>query len=120
MDEQIINVIVRQKNTPPWFLSAIYALPNHGFWLHLWEYLICMARLVMVPWMLIGDFNQILCADENRGGRPTAAANMTLFVDMIQQCSLHDLGFDGPRYTWSNMRQDADLVQERLDRVLCN
>lgn len=104
MDEQIINVIVRQKDTPPWFLSTIYALPNHVFRLHLWEYLICMARLVMVPWMLIGDFNQILCADKKCGGRPTTAANMTPFVDMIQQCSLHDLGFDGPRYTWNNMR----------------
>lgn len=51
------------------------------------------------------------------GGRPAAAANMTSFMEMIQQCELHDLGFEGPRYTWSNMRQDANLVQERLDRA---
>jgi hypothetical protein len=38
----------------------------------------------------------------------------------LQDCELRDLGFEGPKFTWSN-RQDADThVKVRLDRAVAN
>jgi hypothetical protein len=31
-----------------------------------------------------------------------------------------DLGFKGPRYTWSNCRSGKELTKERLDRAIAN
>lgn len=38
----------------------------------------------------------------------------------INQAGLHDLGYRGPAYTWSNKRSPQDLICERLDRALAN
>ena len=31
-----------------------------------------------------------------------------------------DMGFSGPRYTWTNRREINNLIQERIDRVFMN
>jgi hypothetical protein len=31
-----------------------------------------------------------------------------------------DLGFSGPKFTWTNLRGVADLIQERLDKGWAN
>lgn len=36
---------------------------------------------------------------------------------MIEVCGFIDLGFIGPKFTWTNNREDGVLNQERLDRV---
>lgn len=42
------------------------------------------------------------------------------FVHMVCTCGLVDMGFTGPKFTWSNMRRGLENVQERLDRVFAN
>lgn len=71
-----------------------------------------------LPWLLLGDFNQILDNSEKRGGSPPLGARIRAFKEAISACGLIDLGFFGPRFTWSNMRKGLVDVQERLDRVL--
>ena len=45
---------------------------------------------------------------------------MEAFQTALEECHLGDLGFTGPRFTWSNKRQDDMYTQERLDRVVGN
>lgn len=42
------------------------------------------------------------------------------FSETIRECDLFDLGWKGLPFTWSNMRYDPDLIEERLDRFLCS
>jgi hypothetical protein len=42
------------------------------------------------------------------------------FHRALEDCSLSDLGFSGPKFTWSNGRDGAAFTQERLDRVVKN
>ena len=35
---------------------------------------------------------------------------------MHDHCNLLDLGFSGPKFTWTNKRDIGNLIQERLDR----
>lgn len=39
---------------------------------------------------------------------------------MIKNCKLLDLGFSGPKFTWSNMCKGIANVQEWIDQALFN
>lgn len=69
IDAQIINVLVRFGNQKPWLLPAIYASSNATNREWLWLYLKDLGKVVDYPWMLIGDFNQILNETEKKGGK---------------------------------------------------
>ncbi|KAL5819223.1 hypothetical protein ACOSQ4_023065 [Xanthoceras sorbifolium] len=56
----------------------------------------------------------------NRGGLPRAINQIRNFREALNDCSLGDLGFKGPPFTWCNGRTGASLVQERIDRGVCN
>lgn len=43
---------------------------------------------------------------------------MTQFCDVISQCNLVDLGFEGPQFTWTNKQNYPFTIHERLDRFL--
>lgn len=42
------------------------------------------------------------------------------FQRALEDCRLHDLGFKGPKYTWSNGRHGRDYTLERLNKVVAN
>lgn len=83
-------------------------------------YLKELGKVVDYPWMLIGDFNQILNKTEKKGGKRFGSKRAKAFAHMIEECELHDLGFSRPRFTWCNLRKGPERVQERLDRALEN
>ncbi|KAK2647698.1 hypothetical protein Ddye_015187 [Dipteronia dyeriana] len=42
------------------------------------------------------------------------------FREAVEDYNLEDMGFTGPKFTWSNKREGASSIAERLDRGLCN
>lgn len=46
--------------------------------------------------------------------------NSCSYVDCMNCCGMLDLGFSGPKYTWTNKRGLSDLIQFRLDRCWDN
>lgn len=69
-----------------------------------------------LPWLIDGDFNEILSNDEKKGGLLQFSALMDAFRDGLSNCELHDLGFTGAPFTWSNQWVDPHTVWCRLDR----
>ena len=69
--------------------------------------------------MIAGDFNEILASNEKFSSSPASQRRISCFQNCLDSCNLLNLGFNGPRFTWTNKRQDG-LVMKRLDRVLCN
>lgn len=55
------------------------------------------------PWLVLGDFDEILRQVEKLGSRPIKLTQALRFNDMVNDCSLIDRGFTGPRFTWSNL-----------------
>ena len=45
-------------------LTAIYALPNFNKRKIFWDYLQNLATTISLPWVLLGDFNDMLSDDE--------------------------------------------------------
>ena len=86
----------------------------------LWSNLFEVAKLHNLPWLLLGDFNETLCGDDKLRGRQVNLNRAIYFKGCLDSCNLIDLGFSGPKFTWSNQRQVTDLILEQLDRCFAN
>ena len=65
-----------------------------------------------LPWIYLGDFNEILASDEKNGGVCRPMAPMLKFRHTLLHCGLVDLGFNGYRFTWRNGRDEEAFVEE--------
>lgn len=65
---------------------------------------------------MLGNFNDIASPNEKFGGRPPNLSRIATFNKNLDYYNLIDLGFKGPKFTWTNNRRNLNLVMERLDR----
>ena len=54
-----------------------------------------------LPWVCMGDFNEIMHAKEKEGGGVRPVRQMRAFCEAINKCQLRDLGYVGSDFTWS-------------------
>ncbi|KAK9951381.1 hypothetical protein M0R45_006828 [Rubus argutus] len=68
----------------------------------------------VLPWALVGDFNEILHAGEKQDGQRRRESQMRGFREVVDYANLIDLGFVRTKFTWSNkhtkIRLDCALV----------
>ncbi|KAL0005366.1 hypothetical protein SO802_012927 [Lithocarpus litseifolius] len=119
--EQEIHGLVKVNSSGlSWIISAIYASPRLSERRMLWHNLKLVNDLHNLPWIMLGDFNEVLSSVEKLGGRPVNAYRAGLFQECLNACGMMDMGFVGSNFTWTNLRNFSDLIQERLDRGFCN
>lgn len=117
---QGVHGVVEVRNLNHTFvLSAIYANPRYATRKLLWKELCDMAGSVTHPWLVLGDFNEMINQGEKLGGRPIKKNRAHLYAATMNACNLLDLGFHGQKYTWSNMRRRNPFF-ERIDRGWVN
>lgn len=68
----------------------------------------------------MGDFNEIVHLSEKLSGSSREYSSANSFAEVIDQCSLMDLGYEGPQFPWTNKQHPPNTIQERLDRFLAN
>jgi hypothetical protein len=71
-----------------------------------------------LPWLLMGDFNEVLWQEEHLSQHQRPVNQMEAFREVLFDCNLSDLGFAGVPYTYDNRRQGRANVKVRLDRAL--
>jgi hypothetical protein len=54
------------------------------------------------------------------GSRDRDDNQMALFRSYLDDCGLMDMGFTGPKYTWSNKQAEGKNIKVRLDREITN
>ncbi|XP_030948868.1 uncharacterized protein LOC115972747 [Quercus lobata] len=86
----------------------------------LWNNLATVAESHNLPWVIARDFNEPLNFNDKFGGREISITRSLLFKECLDKCNMIDLGFLGPRFTWTNLREVDALIQERIDRVFVN
>ena len=119
--EQEIHATVKVRNSNlSWLLSAIYASPRYAERQVLWNNLNRVAELHNLPWVLAGDFNEPIVGEDKFGGRPVSMNRSLILKECLDRCNMIDLGFNGPRFTWTNRREVQGLIQERIDRFFVN
>ena len=70
--------------------------------------------------MCLGDFNDLLVANEKRGRRGHPNWLFQGFKSAITDSGLIDLGMEGYQFTWERSRGRVDWVEEKLDRVFAS
>ncbi|XP_062076011.1 uncharacterized protein LOC133780155 [Humulus lupulus] len=71
------------------------------------------------PWVILGDFNEILNSKERIGARVKFRKPVD-FKDYVEHCHLEDVKYRGNYYTWSNKQQGDNRIYSKIDRVLAN
>ncbi|XP_023917864.2 uncharacterized protein LOC112029415 [Quercus suber] len=118
--KQEIHATVSFSSKPLWLLSSIHGSPRFAERCLLWENLNSIAELHAMPWVIAGDFNEVLMGDDKFGGRLVNLGKALRFQECLDNYNMIDIGFSRPRYTWSNRRPLSRLIQERIDRVFLN
>lgn len=69
----------------------------------------------------MGDFNEILAGEEHSNYQDSdlMTSGMRDFENVVQHCRLLDMGFQGPKFTWCNKRDEGN-INKKLDRFLVN
>lgn len=70
--------------------------------------------------VLFWDFNEVLNLNKKIGGNEKRVTMVNEFREAIRDCDLKDLGSGGYPFTWSNRRFGPHIIEEKLDRFLCN
>lgn len=91
--------------------TGIYGFASNGERVLTWDLLRTLTAQSTLPWMVAGDFNEILSNADKSGGPSRGEAAMARFREALVDCGLSDMGFVGSRFTWSNR-----YTKERLDR----
>lgn len=87
---QTITVLMNNKGGD-WLLTFIYASPTPNTRKNLWKYLDDLGSLSNLPWVLMGDFNEICSSAEKKGGRNSFTN--TGMAEWIDINGMVDLGF---------------------------
>jgi len=116
-----INAVIQcSPAEPKWKFIGFYGHPDVNRWCEAWSLLRYLAKFSPVPWLCIGDFNAITSSMEKSSSSARSHSQNFDFQRALADCQLVDLGFHGPKYTWSNGRGGAALTRKRLDRAVAN
>ncbi|XVE93717.1 hypothetical protein REPUB_Repub01dG0218300 [Reevesia pubescens] len=85
LKQQIISLTVTDSRGFKWGLSVVYASPTPSIRDILWNHLYSFNTFDSLPWLLVGDFNQILSGLEKQWGRPEPFSRMNSFSGNIGQ-----------------------------------
>lgn len=119
-DKQAINVLIQQHGSIKWIFSAIFASPDYATRERLWEAFASVSHTHNYPWLVAGDFNQVATFDDKQGGSMIHANRILKLARWHRVCNLVDLGFSGPRFTWSYAWETGHRILERLDWAYFN
>lgn len=115
-----IDFEVENNQVGRWRYTGFYGCPERERRRDSWDIIRNLAGRSALPWCIIGDFNDMLFADEKKGGRVHPRSLLVGFGDTIVSCGLTDLGYKGEKFTCEKSRGNNGWVQERLDRGLAN
>lgn len=86
-------MVVTSIAKPTWLLFAIYSSPWFAERRLLWENLESVVNLHSMPWVITGDFNEVLMGDDKLGGSPINISRALQFQECLDTCRMIDIGF---------------------------
>lgn len=91
-----IDMIVKKNGEEPWRLTNIYGEATVSERQKTWDLLRFLRSESELPWVCIGDYNEVLSPEEHFGVGERCARQMTGFKEAVDVAGLCDLGFVGP------------------------
>ncbi|XP_019155096.1 PREDICTED: uncharacterized protein LOC109151960 [Ipomoea nil] len=113
-----VDVEVTMPGIAPWRMTGYYGFLERNRRLEAWNLLRTLANQSQLPWVVIGDINDLLFQSEKRGGNPHPNGLLRSFGETIDDCSLAQMPMQGYLFTWKKGEGTKDWLEERLDKVL--
>ena len=82
-----------------------------------WDHLINLNSVFDLPWLIIGDFNELESANEKRGGRPVSLRRIGRLPQFLRASQCESVSVQGYPFSWKQ-RIHGTWIYERLDRGL--
>lgn len=89
-----------------WRLTDFYGHPIAAHRHLSWSLLADLGQRSCLPCLCLGDFNEILSAEEQLGENQRRESQMDGFWEAVNACQLVDIGFVGCSYTWTNNKEN--------------
>ncbi|XP_057800052.1 uncharacterized protein LOC131015604 [Salvia miltiorrhiza] len=103
-----------------WRLTGFYGFPDRSCRRDSWNLLRRLAGVNSLPWVVIGDFNDLLDPGDKRGHAPHPNWLFTGFREGMIDSGIMDIALAGYQFTWSRGLGSQNFVEERLDRAMAN
>nr|GLL37956.1 uncharacterized protein LOC109157277 [Ipomoea trifida] len=113
--DSIVSLDVR---SPRWRFTGYYRYPKRSRRRESWKMLRMLSGMSTMPWVCMGDYNDLLYQSEKRGNNLHPNLFLNGFFETISDCGLQDFPFSGNQFTWERSRGSPDMVEEKLDRIL--
>ena len=94
-------VIMEDRGNKNWRFTGFYGNLETSKREESWVLLVNLSTRSALPWVCMGDFNEICHRGEKTGGGERPEWQMKAFYSAINKSKLRDLGFVGPEFTWS-------------------
>uniref|UniRef100_A0A803PNH7 Reverse transcriptase domain-containing protein n=1 Tax=Cannabis sativa TaxID=3483 RepID=A0A803PNH7_CANSA len=112
---------VKADNEATFHLTAFYGAPEAQNKPDSWMLLQRLADVSpSLPWLVIGDFNEILSNENTSGGCLRNERHMEAFRKTLDHCKLHETVFEGDPFTWIKNRSGVSTIKSRLDWCFVN
>lgn len=98
----------------------MYDSPDHALRKFLWQDFDTESLNIEGPLMVCGDFNFVVSTVEVSSPVSWNSHRSSGFQNWIFKQGLLDMGFYGPKFTWTRGIHASTFKGARLDRVLCN
>ena len=120
--KQVLHVLIEDvQNSKLLTATFVYGLHTIVDRQPMWSFLSSVAHSIQTPWVVLGDFNEVLGPNDIFGDNTGWLPGMHDFTDCVNKACLLDLRYTGLFYTWSNRRfSKHDFTERKLDRVLVN
>ena len=106
-DKNHFDVIINKNTDMEWRFIGFYGELETQRRSESWNLLRRLNRKCQVPWLCVGDFNELLRSDEKLGANRRSHNQMQLFREAVDACSFLDLGYLGSKFTWRKDRKSV-------------
>ncbi|XP_019179571.1 PREDICTED: uncharacterized protein LOC109174786 [Ipomoea nil] len=113
-----IDVMIDIPGKQRWRLTGFYGHPDRFHRHETWDLLRQLHDQYTLPWLVVGDFNDIASLAEKKGIHTHPELLIEGFNDALGDCHQNDLGMVGGRFTWERGHGADEWMEERLDRAV--
>ena len=117
-EDRAIHMLVFEFSTQKFsIISGIYAPAQSSAKDPFWAHLRNLNDVIDLPWCIIGDFNELECPSDKKGGQPVLPSRLARLPSLLNSIHATSIPVLGCPFTWKK-RIQGHLIYEKLDRAL--
>ncbi|XP_074362176.1 uncharacterized protein LOC141702378 [Apium graveolens] len=115
-----IDVSITNANGSEWRMTGFYGFPERARRKASWDLLKQLSGKSDLPWIVMGDFNDMINIEDRKGPHDHPQALLDGFKQTIESCGLIELDLMGGSFTWEKSRGTRDWVRGRIYRAFAS